>query len=1270
MRKAALLLCLTCFSIISHSQINPPNITAPSANVSLSKQGIQISNDMYNGKVNVALPILSYNMNGLGFPISLSYNGGNGIKPDELPSWVGLGWNLQVGGYIHRTVRGKADELRDIRQEQTVIASTTGNVASLRKSKTELITQDYSYFNNLNNLNNANWYTQVFSNNLRSNQTKSTYPIEITHDVEDMGYSENITIVNNYPITDAAPDEFTFVAPGISGKFYKNQANKWIVLSEDNRSFTVEMFIGEDIVLRSNGVNVAEYVYKIPRTIKRITLTSNDGLKYFFGTEDVNAPHNEQVYEYSRTSGLPFPENQNVHSSYNSLVPSELNYLDIISHTWHLTKIENIYNNTFLTIDYTCPGYQFYDSYQAWGNSIGINYKEESIFGSSQDLALPTLTKLSPYSRIATRIWLPTAINFSNGTKIKLNASPSRQLFADNLLSLFTSGPVFNDYLEMRWKSAPNNLFKLDNIEVFNSGGVLTKSFVFRYSHLSTERLKLSSISEKSNDGTEFIKQYQFDYNPTTLPDYGSGKVDHWGFYNNKNFFETHRNVYFRYPLNLMRNYVSFREPDYNYTAAEILTKIIYPSGGAVEFEYEPNQYAKTRNKLDLSIENKGVDIAGGGVRLKSLTNKEFDGTIARKKSYIYKDPVTGLASGTMGFIVPSYLVETPGASVSWVFMARGYNSINYRGAPVTYSSVTEKEDGNGSAIYTYSNFDNGFNDKLPVQYNTDEITSFEYAYQNNAFKRGKLIGKTVKNENGDILTQSTYKYQHDLPDASRNQNELRSVYFKEQGSNNFVYASVSDFLYNNYISESEDKYFSAGETASNKTKIQYNNEGGVKERSVENSDGKISIEQMSYASDFSSVSAGDVLSKGLKNQIDKNCKGSLVETITIVQNANGTDSKVTGATLYTYDINHLYVHKVFKLNLLEPIPLATFKKAAIVAGQLVVDNSYDLTAPNIINTRYDTYGNVLEQQLPSGVTQVTLWGYKGQYPIASITGSDYTTVSAVVTQAQIDAIPTSNATGLRTLLNQLRTDTRTKQAVITTATYNPLVGLTSETDAKGYTLFYQYDGFGRLSAIRDNNNKIVKQQAYNYSNAYNAGKVFYNKEISGSFMKNDCLSGYRTFTTVIYNIPVGKYTSLVSQGDADEKAQNDIEKNGQAYANNKSVCLKDCSLSISPTYNTIFGNVNRPLVTDDNITFKVAGFSLSVTSESTFKNWAKIGNVTGLCWPSSDMIVSVPGTSHFDPLVFDMKFKTNGEVDLILRSGKIDPFWREVKIKSFSVSF
>lgn len=68
---------------------------------------------------------------------------------------------------------------------------------------------------------------------------------------------------------------------------------------------------------------------------------------------------------------------------------------------------------------------------------------------------------------------------------------------------------------------------------------------------------------------------------------------------------------------------------------------------------------------------------------------------------------------------------------------------------------------------------------------------------------------------------------------------------------------------------------------------------------------------------------------------------------------------------------------------------------------------------------------------------------------------------------------------------------------------------------------------------------------------------LWYNVEKSKVFYKNDCEDGF-IGALYTYTVEAGKYTSDVSQEDADKKALDDIERNGQEQANLNGECIED----------------------------------------------------------------------------------------------------------------
>lgn len=153
------------------------------------------------------------------------------------------------------------------------------------------------------------------------------------------------------------------------------------------------------------------------------------------------------------------------------------------------------------------------------------------------------------------------------------------------------------------------------------------------------------------------------------------------------------------------------------------------------------------------------------------------------------------------------------------------------------------------------------------------------------------------------------------------------------------------------------------------------------------------------------------------------------------------------------------------------------------------------------INQR-DDLGNILEYTKTNDIPYVIIWGYQKSYPIAKIENATYAQVTTAIqalhtdynTLAKIQTLSnndnnrsigeSSSGEGkLRKALNALRKSSTLVNAQISTYTYDPLVGMTSMTDSKGRTVYYNYDDLNRLQSTKDHNGNILSENIYNYKN-------------------------------------------------------------------------------------------------------------------------------------------------------------------------------------------
>jgi hypothetical protein len=136
----------------------------------------------------------------------------------------------------------------------------------------------------------------------------------------------------------------------------------------------------------------------------------------------------------------------------------------------------------------------------------------------------------------------------------------------------------------------------------------------------------------------------------------------------------------------------------------------------------------------------------------------------------------------------------------------------------------------------------------------------------------------------------------------------------------------------------------------------------------------------------------------------------------------------------------------------------------------------------------YDENQNPAHVRLNDTQDRIYVWGYGGRFPVAVIDNMNHTAFqaatdlrSAIMQLETYKKIETGDAcTSLRNLNATIRS-LLPGDAHITTYTYDPYFGMTSETDDSNLGTIFTYDSFGRLTAKYDVNYKKLEEYNYHY---------------------------------------------------------------------------------------------------------------------------------------------------------------------------------------------
>ena len=127
----------------------------------------------------------------------------------------------------------------------------------------------------------------------------------------------------------------------------------------------------------------------------------------------------------------------------------------------------------------------------------------------------------------------------------------------------------------------------------------------------------------------------------------------------------------------------------------------------------------------------------------------------------------------------------------------------------------------------------------------------------------------------------------------------------------------------------------------------------------------------------------------------------------------------------------------------------------------------------------YDDFGNPLNVSKENGTKIAYVWGYSNKYPVAKIENATYQNVLNTGVNLSIINNSASSESEIITELNKIRDNL--PNAMVTTYTYKPLVGVKTVTDPRGYSMNYYYDAQNRLKEVRDKDDNLLTDYEYHY---------------------------------------------------------------------------------------------------------------------------------------------------------------------------------------------
>ncbi|PQJ80284.1 RHS repeat domain-containing protein [Polaribacter porphyrae] len=1113
--KKKFLSAIAFFVINVVSSQEMPNITPPSPEASALSRFIEVPVSHYTGIPNISIPIYTISEKGIQIPISLSYHA-RGVQVADVAPSTGTGWSLIYGGSISRQIRGKADDtgfpygyLENKNEFMNYASSLSARQAVEVR---EQVDTGYDFYPDQFSFNAGGTNGKFILNYMDEEPLLKTYDdVKISYQ-KGTGGQRNNKIVS-FKIIDKNGNIYYY---GISKDGFREGLDRQV----SNGWTYFYTLIDQD-----SNQNGTETVYSSWKLMD-IETAYGDVISYHYTQQSfVNyskSYDNHLVPTGAVTNGVGGMNDINqIYTKLNKVTSYE-SHLDSI--TFKSGKVEFTQSSNFRD-DYN--GHSLdritvynYNNKQVKSYKLNYNYTTSSetsnvlpsirsnstIFAKSQKrLFLSSIeeeddmgTKLPPYNFTYNSTVLPSRFSSSQDYWGYYNG-------ADNgpFLRLFDYFPFTSDRRIHKDKSEAGLLKEIE----YPTGGKTKFTYEnnigsspgYGYSVLipninPNSENTIDSIYTKSDfditQGRNWTKSITIpkgveislrvdcmhfrDPNDTVTPDCifefnANGTVLTPS--NNYTFYSQHIGT----PIVGQPNYVNLN------------INVNAPTFPGVFPDLYLNPAYDFFIRLKYTVNDELQSLYAGGKRIKSIetidengtTIKEFEysgGQIVGLPSYINKD-------NSNGFEVLTHYFSSDSRYGSFQPNTIGYtNVIEYVGS---------KEENIGKTEYSFTNDPDSGGDYYNFPYHPSN---------DNEWIRGKnLKTKIFKNTNNnyELIKQieNTYDYGGDIMVS-----EFDNNYPEHLGFMDANFPSGADFFIDIPVDRRVERTIS---------KLPFFMRDRRPLNAPANSAGRYRIYYVT----------GGVQNIKTTTETTYNNSGSLDTETTYLYDYDNHHQLAGSEILDSYgdvlktENNYLIIDNANTFRIL-PTLIASYKGSTKLSEQNTIYSSLVPFLPEKIQTskgtnsledrivyhNYDSWGNPIEVSKKDGTHIVYIWGYNQTQPIAKIENATFSEVEAAVnglsnsnynsllkikTVSNNDNDRTIGALGnegaLRAALENLRASL--PDAQVTTFTYDPLVGVTSITDPRGQTIYYDYDNFNRLKNVRDKDGNILTENEYHYKN-------------------------------------------------------------------------------------------------------------------------------------------------------------------------------------------